>query len=163
MYQVSAAILARVLEEREKERKKEQKFCIDIGTQTHGWHFPDATELLQQVYCGNHKQKNRILSFRRVLESFSHFSLTLLCFNIWASVTCRTWRGEPLLVRLTLTKLFPGKNYMVGEIFSKLVLKKQTMKKVRKRKEGKWNPTATIVRSGRVTCCTTKMGQEGGF
>lgn len=49
MYQVSAAILARVLEEREKERKKEQKFCIDIGTQTHGWHFPDATELLQQV------------------------------------------------------------------------------------------------------------------
>jgi len=49
MYQVSAAILARVLEEREKERKKEQKFCIDIGTQTHGWHFPDATELLQQA------------------------------------------------------------------------------------------------------------------
>ena len=49
MYQVSAAILARVLEEREKERKTEQKFCIDIGTQTHGWHFPDATELLQQV------------------------------------------------------------------------------------------------------------------
>jgi len=46
---VSAAILARVLEEREKERKKEQKFCIDIGTQTHGWHFPDATELLQQA------------------------------------------------------------------------------------------------------------------
>ena len=46
---MSAAILARVLEEREKERKKEQKFCIDIGTQTHGWHFPDATELLQQV------------------------------------------------------------------------------------------------------------------
>ena len=27
IYQVSAAILARVLEEREKERKKEQKFC----------------------------------------------------------------------------------------------------------------------------------------
>ena len=49
MYQVSAAILAKVLEEREKERKKEQKFCIDIGTQTHGWHFPDARELLQQV------------------------------------------------------------------------------------------------------------------
>jgi len=46
---VSAAILAKVLEEREKERKKEQKFCIDIGTQTHGWHFPDATELLQQA------------------------------------------------------------------------------------------------------------------
>ena len=46
---VSAAILARVLEERQKERRKEQKFCIDIGTQTHGWHFPDATELLQQA------------------------------------------------------------------------------------------------------------------
>lgn len=38
---VSAAILAKVLEERAKERKKEHKFCIDIGTQTHGWHFPD--------------------------------------------------------------------------------------------------------------------------
>ena len=53
MYQVSAAILARVLEEREKERKTEQKFCIDIGTQTHGWHFPDATELVQQVQLQN--------------------------------------------------------------------------------------------------------------
>ncbi|TRY77818.1 hypothetical protein TCAL_15385 [Tigriopus californicus] len=38
---VSAAILAKVLEERSKERKKERKFCIDVGTQTHGWHFPD--------------------------------------------------------------------------------------------------------------------------
>ena len=46
---MSAAILAKILEEREKERKKQQRFCIDIGTQTHGWHFTDATELLQQV------------------------------------------------------------------------------------------------------------------
>jgi len=46
---VSAAILAKILEEREKERKKQQRFCIDIGTQTHGWHFTDATELLQQA------------------------------------------------------------------------------------------------------------------
>lgn len=38
---VSAAILARVLEERENERKSTKKFCIDIGTQTHGWSFPD--------------------------------------------------------------------------------------------------------------------------
>jgi hypothetical protein len=37
---VSAAILAKVLEERDKERRRDQKFCIDIGTQTHGWHFP---------------------------------------------------------------------------------------------------------------------------
>lgn len=44
---VSAAILARVLEERENERKKEQKFCIDIGTQTHRWQFPDALQLLK--------------------------------------------------------------------------------------------------------------------
>ena len=38
---VSAAILAKVLEERAKERRKERKFCIDVGTQTHGWHFPE--------------------------------------------------------------------------------------------------------------------------
>ena len=38
-----------VLEERENERKKEEKFCIDIGTQTHGWQFPDTMELLKQV------------------------------------------------------------------------------------------------------------------
>ena len=44
---VSAAILARVLEERENERKKEEKFCIDIGTQTHRWQFPDALQLLK--------------------------------------------------------------------------------------------------------------------
>lgn len=36
---VSAAILAKVLEERDKERTKENKFCIDVGTQTHGWHL----------------------------------------------------------------------------------------------------------------------------
>ena len=44
---VSAAILARVLEERENERKKEEKFCIDIGTQTHRWQFPDTLQLLK--------------------------------------------------------------------------------------------------------------------
>ena len=44
---VSAAILARVLEERENERRKEQKFCIDIGTQTHRWQFPDTLQLSQ--------------------------------------------------------------------------------------------------------------------
>ncbi|XP_040575006.1 brain-enriched guanylate kinase-associated protein [Lepeophtheirus salmonis] len=38
---VSAAILAKVLEERDKERRKSAKFCIDVGTQTHGWCFPD--------------------------------------------------------------------------------------------------------------------------
>jgi hypothetical protein len=38
---VSAAILAKVLEERAKERSARHKFCIDVGTQTHGWHFPD--------------------------------------------------------------------------------------------------------------------------
>ena len=37
---VSAAILAKVLEERDKERRRDRKFCIDVGTQTHGWHFP---------------------------------------------------------------------------------------------------------------------------
>jgi len=36
---VSAAILAKVLEERDKERRAEAKFCIDVGTQTHGWHL----------------------------------------------------------------------------------------------------------------------------
>ena len=56
-----------------------------------------------------------------------------------------------------------GKTCMVGEIFSKLVLRKQTLKKVRKRKEESWTPTATTVRSGGVTCCTTKMGGGGGF
>ena len=50
---VSAAILARVLEERENERKKEQKFCIDIGTQTHRWQFPDAMQLLKHSRARN--------------------------------------------------------------------------------------------------------------
>ena len=26
-------------EERDKERRAEAKFCIDVGTQTHGWHL----------------------------------------------------------------------------------------------------------------------------
>jgi len=39
---VSAAILAKVLQERENERKSQQTFRIDIGTQTHGWQFPDS-------------------------------------------------------------------------------------------------------------------------
>ena len=50
---VSAAILARVLEERENERKKEQKFCIDIGTQTHRWQFPDTLQLLKSSRARN--------------------------------------------------------------------------------------------------------------
>jgi len=42
--EVSAAILAKVLEERDKERKRDNKFCIDVGTQTHsGWHFKRQT------------------------------------------------------------------------------------------------------------------------
>ena len=42
--QVSAAILAKVLEERDKERQRDNKFCIDVGTQTHsGWHFKRQT------------------------------------------------------------------------------------------------------------------------
>jgi len=39
---ISAAILAKVLEQRERERSKDKKFCIDIGTQTHHWGFPDT-------------------------------------------------------------------------------------------------------------------------
>jgi len=39
---ISAAILAKVLEQRERERSKDKKFCIDIGTQTHAWVFPDS-------------------------------------------------------------------------------------------------------------------------
>ena len=42
---VSAAILAKVLEERSKERRRDRKFCIDVGTQTHSWLFT-ATEKL---------------------------------------------------------------------------------------------------------------------
>lgn len=38
---ISAAILAKVLEQRERERNKDKEFCIDIGTQTHDWIFPD--------------------------------------------------------------------------------------------------------------------------
>ncbi len=47
---VSAAILAKVLEERAKERRRE-KFCIDVGTQTHSWQFPEkiySSQLQQQ-------------------------------------------------------------------------------------------------------------------
>jgi len=68
---VSAAILAKVLEERENERKKEQKFCIDIGTQTHGWQFPDAMELLKQA------RARKFLSMRQdysILEELSYLS-----------------------------------------------------------------------------------------
>ena len=68
---VSAAILAKVLEERENERKKEQKFCIDIGTQTHGWQFPDALELLKQA------RTRKLLAMRHdysLLEELSYFS-----------------------------------------------------------------------------------------
>ena len=68
---VSAAILAKVLEERENERKKEQKFCIDIGTQTHGWQFPDAMELLKQA------RARKLLSMRQdysLLEELSYLS-----------------------------------------------------------------------------------------
>jgi len=68
---VSAAILAKVLEERENERKKEQKFCIDIGTQTHGWQFPDAMELLK------HARARKLLSMRQdysLLEELSYLS-----------------------------------------------------------------------------------------
>lgn len=68
---VSAAILAKVLEERENERKKEQKFCIDIGTQTHGWQFPDAMELLKNA------RARKLLSMRQdysLLEELSYLS-----------------------------------------------------------------------------------------
>ena len=50
---VSAAILATVLEQRESERKKEQKFCIDIGTQTHRWQFPNTKQLLKHSRVKN--------------------------------------------------------------------------------------------------------------
>jgi len=40
---VSAAILAKVLEERDKERRAEAKFCIDVGTQTQGWHLTNSS------------------------------------------------------------------------------------------------------------------------
>ena len=46
---VSAAILAKVLEERDKERRRDRKFCIDVGTQTHGWHFPAGKSANQVV------------------------------------------------------------------------------------------------------------------
>eukprot|EP00088_Acartia_fossae_P029571 TRINITY_DN3043_c0_g1_i13.p1 TRINITY_DN3043_c0_g1~~TRINITY_DN3043_c0_g1_i13.p1 ORF type:complete len:695 (-),score=135.25 TRINITY_DN3043_c0_g1_i13:794-2878(-) len=42
---ISAAILAKVLEQRERERSKDKKFCIDIGTQTHHWGFPDSVSV----------------------------------------------------------------------------------------------------------------------
>jgi len=70
---VSAAILAKVLEEREKERKKEQKFCIDIGTQTHRWQFPDTMELLKQ----SNSRARKLLALREdysLLEELSYLS-----------------------------------------------------------------------------------------
>jgi len=52
---VSAAVLAKVLEEREKARnfRKEQKFCIDVGTQTYRWEFPGKREILGLDEMGN--------------------------------------------------------------------------------------------------------------
>ena len=43
---ISAAILAKVLEERDKERQGDRQLRIDVGTQTHGWnHFPGADKI----------------------------------------------------------------------------------------------------------------------
>merc|ERR1719260_379003 len=51
--------------------KQEEKFCIDIGTQTHGWQFPDAMELLKQA------RARKLLSMRQdysILEELSYLS-----------------------------------------------------------------------------------------
>ena len=43
---ISAAILAKVLEERDKERQGDMQLRIDVGTQTHGWnHFPGTEKI----------------------------------------------------------------------------------------------------------------------
>lgn len=43
---ISAAILAKVLEERDKERQGDKQLRIDVGTQTHGWnHFPGSDKI----------------------------------------------------------------------------------------------------------------------
>ena len=43
---ISAAILAKVLEERDKERQGDKQLRIDVGTQTHGWnHFPGTDKI----------------------------------------------------------------------------------------------------------------------
>ena len=43
---VSAAILAKVLEERDKERQGDRQLRIDVGTQTQGWnHFPGTDKI----------------------------------------------------------------------------------------------------------------------
>jgi len=58
--QVSAAILAKVLEERAKERRRDRQFCIDVGTQTHTWHFhPDVTSSPPDNNNGNSKSPNK--------------------------------------------------------------------------------------------------------
>jgi len=49
---ISAAILAKVLEQRERERSKDKKFCIDIGTQTHHWGFPDTVSVSEKQRGG---------------------------------------------------------------------------------------------------------------
>ena len=43
---ISAAILAKVLEERDKERQGDKQLRIDVGTQTQGWnHFPGTDKI----------------------------------------------------------------------------------------------------------------------
>ena len=43
---ISAAILAKVLEERDKERQGDRQLRIDVGTQTQGWnHFPGSDKI----------------------------------------------------------------------------------------------------------------------
>ena len=37
-----------MLEQRERERSKDKKFCIDIGTQTHHWGFPDTVSVSEK-------------------------------------------------------------------------------------------------------------------
>ena len=76
---VSAAILAKVLEERENERKKEQKFCIDIGTQTHRWQFPDKL-LRKSRGAARHLLKDEfsLLEELTLLKEFSNVRKQLL-------------------------------------------------------------------------------------
>ena len=69
---VSAAILAKVLEERDKERRAEAKFCIDVGTQTHGWHLNPSNVSSNNNSSSNSPQGIRVIRWQKHFKNILH-------------------------------------------------------------------------------------------
>ena len=82
---VSAAILAKVLEERDKERRAEAKFCIDVGTQTHGWHLNPSSSNNNSTSTSPQATSSSLSSSASASPPFSNGSRRLMYPNAVAS------------------------------------------------------------------------------